>query len=215
MGLGRMAKAKAVQLLLMAISCLLPHRSQQVRRRLSQASFQECRAIGLFPPPVIIGHAAAIAQQIGIPIFASADVSVAGFEGANADLHVVVGAWETWQVIALNQPGSQVAHHLQQMAQTQLFLLRAFFGLEEMSQFLEPLVKPTSDLGIADLLRTGSEGSIEDMLQTHDPLLHLPDLRKRLTLFFIQAHNRLEAFEPLLGSLGRMGPLFSSRSKLL
>ena len=108
-----------------------------------------------------------------------------------------------------------MAHHFQQVSQTQVFFLRAYLRLQKAGQLLEPLIEPTSNLSITDLLRIGGPGAIEDMLQTYDPLLHLPDLRKRLTLFFIQAHNHLEAFEPLLGSLGRMSPLFSSRSKLL
>jgi hypothetical protein len=59
-----------------------------------------------------------VAQQIGIPILAPADPAIACFESANADLPVVIGAWKAWQVLALDQPRSQVTHHFQEMAQT-------------------------------------------------------------------------------------------------
>jgi hypothetical protein len=40
----------------------------------------------------------------------------AGFEGANTDLHISIGSGKSWQVVALHQAGSQMAHYFQQMA---------------------------------------------------------------------------------------------------
>jgi hypothetical protein len=153
--------------------------------------------------------------QIGIPILAPADAAIARFESANADLHVVVGAGKAWQVIALDQPRSQVTHHFQEMAQTQLFLWRASLGLQKAGQFLEPLVEPTSDLSSVDLLGAAGPGAIKDMLQPQDPLAHASHLRKRFSLLLMQAHDGLEPLKPLLTRRGRGSPLFSSRSKLL
>src|SRR5450755_1212359 len=41
-------------------------------------------------PPGCIGHAAPVAQQIGVPVLAAADAAIPRFEPANAALHVIV-----------------------------------------------------------------------------------------------------------------------------
>src|SRR6266849_3543531 len=46
---------------------------------------------GLLFPPLVVGHTAPIAQQIVVPVLATADAAVARLEPTDAAFHLIVG----------------------------------------------------------------------------------------------------------------------------
>src|SRR6266568_553759 len=75
-------------------------------------------------PPLVIGHRAPIAQQIAVPVLATADAAVARLEGADAAFHLIVGAREALPVVALHQVRPQVGELLQERGEALLLQLR-------------------------------------------------------------------------------------------
>src|SRR5260221_11700830 len=71
-------------------------------------------------PPLVISHRAPIAQQISIPVLATADAAIARLEGADAAFHLIVGARETLLVVALHQVRPQVGELLQKRGEALL-----------------------------------------------------------------------------------------------
>src|SRR6266700_6464797 len=50
-------------------------------------------------PPLVIGHRAPIAQQIAVPVLATADAAVARLEPTDAAFHLIVGTREALPVV--------------------------------------------------------------------------------------------------------------------
>src|SRR5258706_14006780 len=49
---------------------------------------------GILLPPLVIGDRASVAQQIGIPVLAATDTTVARLEPTDTAFHVIIGAGE-------------------------------------------------------------------------------------------------------------------------
>src|SRR5258707_2792989 len=75
-------------------------------------------------PPSGIGDAAAVAQEIVIPVLTPTHAAILSLESANASFHVVVGTRKVLPVIALHQVWTQIREHLQELAQANLFQFR-------------------------------------------------------------------------------------------
>lgn len=71
-------------------------------------------------PPLVIGDRAPIAQQIAVPVLATADAALARLEGADAAFHLIVGAWEALLVVALHQMHPQIGELLQERGEALL-----------------------------------------------------------------------------------------------
>src|SRR5258708_10663349 len=53
-------------------------------------------------PPLIVGHTAPVAQQIVVPVLATADAAVARLEPTDAAFHLIVGTREALPVVTLH-----------------------------------------------------------------------------------------------------------------
>jgi len=69
---------------------------------------------------LIESHATAIAQEIAIPVFATTDAPVAGFDGVNEAFHVVIGPRLVRQVVTADQVGTPSVGDLQEVRETAL-----------------------------------------------------------------------------------------------
>src|SRR6266566_3830427 len=65
-------------------------------------------------PPLVVGHTAPVAQQIVVPVLATADAAVACLEPTDAAFHLIVGTREALPVVALHQVRPQVGELLQE-----------------------------------------------------------------------------------------------------
>src|SRR5947209_16355409 len=54
-------------------------------------------------PPLVVSHTAPVAQQIVVPVLATADAAVARLEPTDAAFHLIVGTREVRLVVALRQ----------------------------------------------------------------------------------------------------------------
>jgi hypothetical protein len=63
----------------------------------------------------IVGDPPPIPQQVAVPILAPAEASVARLDRANKALHVVIRAWQLFQIVALEQLWTHVVRHMQEM----------------------------------------------------------------------------------------------------
>ena len=74
-------------------------------------------------PPLVIGHTAPVAQQIVVPVLATADAAVARLEPTDATFHLIVGTREAHPVVALDQVRPQVGELLQERGEALLLQL--------------------------------------------------------------------------------------------
>jgi len=92
-------------------------------------------------PPSLIRDTSAIAEYIAVPAFASTDATILHFDGSDRAFHVVIGAREVCQIMPLDSSWPQMCEDLEQMAQTQAFVLSSFliFMVERFGQIKRPI----------------------------------------------------------------------------
>jgi hypothetical protein len=146
-------EAKAVELIVVAQAGLPAHLSPALGRNPQQVCLQLLVPLGLLLPPFIISDAAPLAQQVGIPVVAATDAAVAGFDGADRQFHLIVGARQAPHIVTAGQPRPQPRQDLEQMPQAALLLRARPLGLQSLSQLPKPLIEPTPDFLTGDLLR--------------------------------------------------------------
>src|SRR6266568_611648 len=209
-----MAKAKALELLALSGFGLTAKLSPAGTIQTGGVLHQLLLSGRILLPPVVIRHAAPIAQQIVIPVLAATDASIARLEAANAAFHLVVGARERFPIVALDEMRSQVGEHLQELPQTLLLEWTERPVCQVPSQALTPVIETTPDLGIAQAFSWLGPAAVEDVLDIQHPLVHVLDLRQGLLPGNPLRDNRLEACH-LLSHQGAHGrPLFSNCSRL-
>src|SRR5207245_3276492 len=116
-------KAKALELLSGALGGRPSHLAEAFTVHLLQFAVELLLALDLARPPFIVGHSTAVAHQIGIPILASTDAPIAGLDGANVALHVIIGAREPSDIVTADQSRALVGEHLQEMIEALLLVL--------------------------------------------------------------------------------------------
>jgi hypothetical protein len=135
-----MAEAIAVELFLMTLTSLLPHLPKYRRSHVFYASLQTSRAIRLLLPPFVIGNTSARAQYLAVPVLSGTSAAIVHFDGTDRSLQVIVGAWKSFPVVALNQSWSQMRHHVEQMPQPELLVLSALVALQERGEMMQPVI---------------------------------------------------------------------------
>src|SRR5260370_12683881 len=75
-------------------------------------------------PPLVVSHTAPVAQQIVVPVLATADAAVARLEPTDAAFHLTVCTREALPVVALHQGRPQVGELLQECGEALLLRLR-------------------------------------------------------------------------------------------
>src|SRR5690349_19890015 len=108
-----MTEAKALELLALGGFGLTAHLAPASGIEAGSVLDQLLSSSRILLPPLVIRHTAPIAQQIRVPVFPSADPTIAGLEAANAAFHFIVGAREPFPVVALHQMRAQIGELLQ------------------------------------------------------------------------------------------------------
>lgn len=210
-----MTKAEAFELLALGHRGLLAQTPPLLRRDLCKMQLKLMGLLRGLLPPVVERDATARAQQIAVPIFAPADAPVACLEGADAAFGVIVGTRKLLAIVAVDQIRSSIGEHLQELLKT-LMLDGAERPIVQMlSQGLPPVIKPASDLLVADGFFGGGPTPIQDMLGIQYPLAHAFDLRNLVLPGSSCGHQRLQPSQLLQANRAQRGPFFSSCSKLL
>src|SRR6266851_3210638 len=133
-----MTKAIALQLLTGTTRDFRSHLLPAVSIYLPQLLVKLPLTLSLLSPPFVVGDPASIAQQIGIPILASTDAPIAGFDGTDVALHLIVGARKPGDIVAVDEMRPQMCEDLQEMIEAALLILREGASLREGLQILKP-----------------------------------------------------------------------------
>ncbi len=130
-------------------------------------------------PPVIIGDTATVAQEVAVPILATADAAVPCLETAHAAFELVVGARKRLAVVALHQVRAEVGELLQELGEAGLLQFRERAVPQLLCQKLAPGIQAASHHRMAHDLCGLRPTAVQNVFGLQHPLLHAPDLRQR------------------------------------
>src|SRR2546428_693251 len=169
---------------------------------------------GILLPPLVVGDRAPVAQEIGVPVLATTDASIARLEAANTAFHLVVGAREVFAVIALHQVRSQVGEHLQELGEAfPLQLGKGSIG-QVSRHLLAPGIQAASHRRIAHYLSLLRPAAVQEVFGIQHPAMHAFDLRELARPGCSLGHDGLQARQLLPTARAHRPPFFESRCRL-
>jgi hypothetical protein len=72
-------------------------------------------------PPLVEGQTASEAKQRGVPILSATDASIPRFGPSDTSFCLIVASREAGEIVALDQMGSQIVQHLEELLEALAF----------------------------------------------------------------------------------------------